>query len=711
MSPSYNISLDTALLQNETEALSREWIVTNGIGGYASSTVAGANTRRYHGLLVAALDPPVGRAVLLSKLEESLEIVAEDGSRSPTYALATNHYPGVTYPQGFESLESWDSLPCPTTVWGPADSVRLEKRIWMADGLNAVYVSYCLVEAPNGASAHLHLVPLIAWKDYHTEMKATDSTPHVDWYAPVQIVTREPDAPVGVLRVFLQYINNQSAGPQVLEVAVSSMDGSPCQEATFAGQPYWNYSIVHVRELERGLDCREDLFAPGMISVPLKVGEPVVIVARVANSTGHTKPDASLVPAEALARVEQRQNEVLSSLGTDTDFARKLALAADQFLVRAPGGRSTIIAGYHWFADWGRDTMISLPGLCLPIGRTEIAKDILISYSKYVDQGMLPNRFPDGGTAPEYNTVDATLWYFVAIYRYYQATKDLQTVQDVFWSVLDTIVQAHQRGTRYGIHVDTDSLLYAGAPGVQLTWMDAKIGDWVVTARTGKPVEINALWQNALRTMAEFARLLDKPDAADRYDLLAQTHAGMFQARYLRLDGVGLYDVLDTPPRGAPDEAVRPNQIFAVSLPFPVLTPDSAIARSVVRVVQEQLLTPFGLRTLSPQDPSYRTAYAGSPGERDSAYHQGTVWPWLLGAFAEAHFKVFGNREETVALMSGMEAQMTNTGIGSISEVYDGGETDPAAPVQRPGGCISQAWSVAELLRVWMDLEHSRRKQ
>jgi predicted glycogen debranching enzyme len=324
---------------------------------------------------------------------------------------------------------------------------------------------------------------------------------------------------------------------------------------------------------------------------------------------------------------------------------------------------------------------------------------------------MLPNRFPDGGLTPEYNTVDATLWYFAAIYRYYEATEDLATVRDKLWDVLDSIIQAHQRGTRYGIHVDSDSLLYAGAPGVQLTWMDAKIGDWVVTARTGKPVEINALWQNALRTMAEFARLLNKPESADRYDLLAQTHAGIFKARYLRLDGIGLYDVLDTPPRNTPDEAVRPNQIFAVSLPFPVLDPNSAIARSVVRVVQEQLFTTFGLRTLSPKDSSYRPRYSGSPGDRDSAYHQGTAWPWLLGAFAEAHFKVFADRDKTMSLLGGMEDEMSKTGMGSLSEVYDGGETSADSPPQNPGGCIAQAWSVAEILRVWMDLEGSRRKK
>ncbi len=711
MSQSYNISVGAEQLQNESAVLQREWLVTNGIGGYASSTLAGANTRRYHGLLVAALNPPVGRAVLLSKLEESLEIIAADGSRSPSYALATNNYPGVTFPQGYEYLTSWDALPCPTTVWSPAAGVQFEKRVWMALGKNTVYISYRLISAPEGSSAHLHLVPLIAWKDYHSEMQSTDNTPHADWYSPVQVVSREPDAPVGVLRVFLQHINNQSANPQILEIAVTDLEGSPIADATYVGQPCWNYSMVHVREQERGLDCREDLFSVGMISAPLSVGESIVVAATVFEQ-GHVNAETRVPPpASALNSVKQRQVQIIKCMGSESAFARKLALAADQFIVQAPGGRSTIIAGYHWFADWGRDTMISLAGLCLYTGRTDVARDILVSYSRFVDQGMLPNRFPDGGSAPEYNTVDATLWYFVSIYRYYKATGDLATVRDELWTVLESIIQAHQRGTRYGIHVDSDCLLYAGVPGVQLTWMDAKIGDWVVTARVGKPVEINALWQNALRTMAEFARLLKLPEAADRYDLLAQTHAGIFKARYLKLDGNGLYDVLDTPPRSAPDEAVRPNQIFAVSLPFPVLEPDSAIARGVVRIVQEELLTPCGVRTLSPKDPAYRERYQGSPGDRDSQYHQGTAWPWLLGPFAEAHFKVFGDRDETLSLLTGMEAQMSAICMGSIVEVYDGGSTSTDAAPQRAGGCISQAWSVGEILRVWMDLEKTRRKK
>ncbi|MCS6776632.1 MAG: hypothetical protein NZ557_08840, partial [Chthonomonadaceae bacterium] len=357
-----------------------------------------------------------------------------------------------------------------------------------------------------------------------------------------------------------------------------------------------------------------------------------------------------------------------------------------------------IIAGYPWFSDWGRDTMIALPGLCLTTGQPEVAREILCTFARHVDRGMLPNRFPDAGETPEYNTVDATLWFFVAIYRYMEATGDAATLQQIFWPVLEDILQHHRAGTRYHIHVDeTDGLLYAGEPGVQLTWMDARIGDWVVTPRIGKPVEINALWHNALSVMQYFAECLDRRDAAARYGAEATRVAEQFARRFARPDARGLFDGIDT-PHGAADSAIRPNQIFAVSLPFAPLPADSPLARQVVQVVQEELYTPCGLRTLSPQDPAYRPRYEGNPVERDSAYHQGTVWPWLLGPFVEAHYRVFGDREQARALLAPLQTQITVYGVGSLAEVYDGSEP------QRPNGCIAQAWSVAETLRVWKQL-------
>ena len=346
--------------------------------------------------------------------------------------------------------------------------------------------------------------------------------------------------------------------------------------------------------------------------------------------------------------------------------------------------------------------MIALPGLCLATGQTALARDILRSFAGFVDQGMLPNRFPDVGETPEYNTVDATLWYIVAIYRYVQATGDIALLRDDLWSVLEAIVEWHQRGTRYQIHVDSnDNLLYAGEEGVQLTWMDARVGNWVVTPRIGKPVEINALWINALHTMAHFAELLGQSDAQSRYEALATAATASFVARFARSDGRGLYDVLDTPNHGLPDASIRPNQIFALSLPFAPVAAGSDLAASILEVVQSELVTPFGLRTLSPQDPAYRPRYEGDSWHRDGAYHEGTAWPWLLGPCAEAHFRHFADREAALALLRPLAGQMTDYGVGSLAEIYDGD-----AP-QRPNGCIAQAWSVGEMLRVWKDIQNS----
>ena len=705
------ICFDRARLLDDPDIFSREWLVTNGTGAYSSSSICGANTRRYHGLLVGAIDPPVGRAVLLSKLEETLEIVSQDGSRSPTFAISANQYPGATYPQGYKFISQWTSDPCPTWQYSPMPDVGFTKQVWMSRGENRVYVAYTLDTASPGTTAHLHVVPLIAWKDYHTELHANEELPQIDWYPNDEMIKRGPGSPHSTLRISLSHIVNQHTGPRVLSLGVMNYEREPNPDVTFSGQPCWNYSIVHQRELERGLDHLEDLYAPGTLSITLQQGETVVVSATLeADPSSTAEIEASSSPRQSYEEMEERRLATSALIRSDDSFGLKLAVAAEQFLVQAAAGRSTVIAGYHWFGDWGRDTMISLPGLCIPTGMTDIARDVLTSYIQYVDHGMLPNRFPEARVQPDYNTVDATLWYFVAIYRYYQATEDLDAIRSLFWPVLEDIVKAHQKGVRYGIFVDSDSLLMAGMPGVQLTWMDAKIGDWVVTPRTGKPVEINALWYNALKIMSEFARLMGDPISEERYASLANIHADVFRIRFCKPDGLGLYDVLDTPPWRAPDESVRPNQIFAVSLPFPVLDPASEAARSVVDVVQQHLYTSYGLRTLSPEDPAYRPVFAGSPGERDSAYHQGTVWPWLLGPFVEAHYRVYNDRETAMNFLALLEPVMETAGIGSISEVYDGGTTGPDSAAQRPGGCIAQAWSVAETLRVWFDLDRSRRR-
>ena len=731
-----NLRLDADVLTDLTAASRCEWLTTNGLGGYASSSLSGANTRRYHGLLVAALNPPLGRAVLLSKLEETLEILAPDGSNSPTFGLSANLYAGVTYPQGYQHLTEWTAYPAPTWVWSPQPGVRFEKRVWMARGRNITYISYRLLEAPDGHTAHLHLVPLLAWKDYHSEMQANERVADMFWFPDPPQTTGEVNAPRGLLRVTLPDIQQVTVRPTRLDLDIVREDGTPFSGAMFDRQGFWYYKLHHPREEERGQNFEEDLYALGMIGAILNVGETLVVVASahemteshvVARVGGNdatletlepigTPPDS---PQEAWNALVTRQQEVLASwdghtkiettddsasalLASPDVFRSRLALAADAFLVQAPGGRSTIIAGYPWFCDWGRDTMIALPGLCITTGQTALACDILRSFAAFVDQGMLPNRFPDVGETPEYNTVDATLWYIVAIYRYVQATGDIGLLRDSLWTVLEEIVQWHQRGTRYQIHVDpNDSLLYAGQEGVQLTWMDARVGNWVVTPRIGKPVEINALWINALHTMAHFAGLLDRLDAQSRYTALAATATAGFLARFARSDGRGLYDVLDTPGNGLPDASIRPNQIFALSLPFAPIAPGSDLAAAVLEVVQAELVTPFGLRSLSPQDPAYRPRYEGDSWHRDGAYHEGTAWPWLLGPFAEAHFRHFADREAALALLRPLAGQMSDYGVGSLAEIYDSDSP------QRPNGCIAQAWSVGEALRVWNDIENS----
>ena len=725
--PGVNLRIDADVLTDLAAASRCEWLTTNGLGGYASSSLAGANTRRYHGLLVAALNPPLGRAVLLSKLEETLEILAPDGSSSPTFGLSANLYAGVTYPQGYQHLTEWTAYPAPTWVWSPQPGVRIEKRVWMARGRNVTYISYRLLEAPEGHTAHLHLVPLLAWKDYHSEMQANERVPDMFWFPDPPQTTGEVNAPLGLLRVTLPDIQKVTAHPTRLDLDFVHADGTPFSGAIFDRQAFWYYKLHHPREEERGQSYEEDLYALGMIGAILTLGETLVVVASAHELTeSHVAAevggkDATLEtlepvetpidsPQEAWNALVARQQELLASqaspqkpAGAAGDaqtapdiFQARLALAVEPFLVQVPGGRSTIIAGYPWFCDWGRDTMIALPGLCLATGQTALARDILSSFAAFVDQGMLPNRFPDVGETPEYNTVDATLWYIVAIYRYVEATGDTALLRDSLWTVLEEIIEWHRRGTRYQIHVDAnDSLLYAGQEGVQLTWMDARVGSWVVTPRIGKPVEINALWINALHTMAHFASLLDSSEAQSRYTDLAAAATASFVARFARSDGRGLYDVLDTPNHGLPDASIRPNQIFALSLPFAPIAAGSELAAAVLEVVQAELVTPYGLRTLSPQDPAYRPRYEGDSWHRDGAYHEGTAWPWLLGPFAEAHFRHFADREAALALLRPLADQMTDYGVGSLAEIYDGG-----AP-QRPNGCIAQAWSVGEALRVW----------
>ncbi|MBE9069868.1 glycogen debranching enzyme family protein [Leptolyngbya cf. ectocarpi LEGE 11479] len=650
-------------------AEAREWLVTNGIGGYASGTIAGLLSRRYHGLLVAALQPPLGRTLLVTKLDETVYA----GGR---YDLSTNRWlDGSVTPEGYRFIESF-RLEGTTPVWTFAlGDALLEKRIWMEPRENTTYVRYHLQRG--SIPIELSLRVLVNYRDYHS------NTQGQGWQMKAGYV------PNGVCV--------HSFAEAVPYYLLSN-------RGEFQLHHDWYQDFDLALERYRGLNNRDDHLCVASLLVELAPEDSVLLAAS-------TRFDPSLDSEAALASrsayeqslLEQAghtENGETSGQGLTHEHFQQLVLAADQFivdrpLVDEPEGK-TVIAGYPWFGDWGRDTMISLPGLTLATGRPTIARTIIRTFARYLDQGMLPNLFPDAGETPEYNTVDAILWYFEAIRAYYAATGDEALLHEI-WPELTAVIDWHQRGTRYNIHLDSDGLIYAGETGVQLTWMDAKVGDWVVTPRIGKPIEISALWYNALRCMEQFAGVLHKP--VQDYKTLAQHTLTGFQRFW---QGAYCYDVLDGPDDD--DGALCPNQIFAVSLPFAGGRTASSLLtneqqRAVVEVCGRELLTSHGLRSLAPSHPQYVGTYGGDPLQRDGAYHQGTTWGWLLGPYAEAHYRVYGDAAQSRALLKPLVQHINGSCIGTLSEIFDGD-----APMA-PRGCFAQAWTVAEVLRVWRLLE------
>jgi predicted glycogen debranching enzyme len=639
-------------------ALRREWLETNGLGGFASSTIVGLNTRRYHGLLVAATKPPAGRLVLLSKLEETLWI---DGRR---FDLSANRYPGVIHPQGFHYLKQFRLDPFPVFTYEVED-IEMEKSVFMIHGENSAVIHYEVrkntrPEVPK--DLRLEIRPLIAFRDYHGTTHENDA---------INSAVQE--------RSGLATVTPYQRLPS-LHLAHNAI------ELRKTGDWYRNFE--YDAERERGLDFSEDLFNPFVLSFDLRLRRQASIIAST------EQRDVTHAVEYRRAEITRRRKALVASPIEDS-FAHSLAAASDQYLV-SRGDEKTVIAGYHWFGDWGRDTMIALPGLTLLTGRYDVARSILRTFAKHVDQGMLPNRFPDAGETPEYNTVDAALWFFEAARAYLAYTSDLEFVRDELYPVFADIISWHARGTRYGIKADSSGLLASGELGVQLTWMDAKVGDWVVTPRRGKPVEIQALWYNALCIMEDLASRFGDEAARKRYRHLAAVAQWSFNRLFWNEKLGCLYDVVNG---GPPDPSIRPNQIFAVSLPHSMLPRDRS--RSVVEKVEEHLLTPFGLRTLAPSDPQYRGHYTGGPKERDGAYHQGTIWSWLLGPFITAYIKVNGGSEEArrraQAWLSPLESHLAEAGLGHVSEIFEGDTP------HRPCGCIAQAWSVAEILRVYFE--------
>ena len=643
----------------------REWLCANGIGGFAFGTASGILTRRYHGLLVAALAPPLGRTLLVARTEDR---VLDGGT---VWELSANRWAdGTIAPRGFELIERFQ-LDGTTPVWTYACAdLRVEKRVWMEHGANTTYVGYRLARGRRPVT--LELRALVDYRDYHAV------THGGDWWMQVAPV------PQGI-RV------EAYDGARPFFLFAEHADVQPAHD--------WYRGFRLACEEERGLEFLDDHLHAATFTTTLAPGSEFTLVIS-------TEEGAELDGSAALRRHVARERRLISDWRRTSPTApkapahiRQLVLAADMFVAetasaeRSEGGRATtVLAGYPWFADWGRDTMIALTGLTLATGRPKIARDVLRAYAPFVEGGMLPNRFHETGEPPAYNTVDAALWYIEAARAYDALTKDDDTLNLLF-PVLESIVSAYRSGTRYGIQEDpADHLIRAGEAGVQLTWMDAKVDDRVVTPRTGKPVEINALWYNALCAMRALATRSGR--AVGEWDrLAAATRAGF--ARFWNEESGCCFDVIDT-PEGSADASLRPNQLLAVSLPESPLSPEQQ--RGVVDVCERQLLTSYGLRSLAPDDARYCGRYGGDVAARDTAYHQGTAWGWLLGPFALAHHRVHGDGEAALALLDPIAHHLGDAGLGSISEVFDGD-----AP-HAPGGCPFQAWSVAEVLRAYTDI-------
>ena len=632
--------------------------MTNGLGGYACGTVALSNTRRYHGLLMASLAPPVQRTLLVAKVDVGVEYL------DLRVDLTSNEFEGgALSPEGFVQLESFSVFESiPTWRFAIADAL-LELKIFMAQGANTSYLGLELLR--NSAPMRVTLKPYLSYRDYHSQSRGAQ---------PFELESSSNRCTVR---------SSANARPYRLIF----------QDGRFNPAPEWYWNFWHREEHLRGLDAAEDLFFPGSFSGQLETGVTTYLVA--------TAEEADAAPGTEVVKSILGDGKALSLRlpKSAPAWVRVLARASDQFIVRrgeAAAAGATIIAGYPWFADWGRDSMISLPGLATALGRYDITANILRTFATYIDCGMLPNRFPDGGETPEYNTADATLWMFHALDDYLQANRDPKLLSDLFPALM-SIVHAHVNGTRYGIHVDAgDGLLHAGQAGTQLTWMDAKNGDQVFTPRVGKAVEINALWLNALHVMVRFAARLHKIAEKNLCESLLTRAAGSF-GRFWNEERQCLYDVIDVDGTSGKDDRIRPNQILAIALPFcPLPEPQM---RAAVDLCARELLTSYGLRTLSPREPGYLGTYAGNPGQRDAAYHMGTVWSWLLGPFVRAHFRVHHDARFALSLLEPIAQHVNSACIGTVSEIFDGDAPHTAR------GCFAQAWSVAEILRSWIYLE------
>jgi predicted glycogen debranching enzyme len=644
-------------LQDLPVAVEQEWLETNGLGGYASSTLVMANTRSYHGLLVAPLEKPPGRYVLLSKLEE----VVHHGGQ--THLLSTNYYAGgkVIQPDGYRRLELFTKSLFPTFTYR-LGNIELGREIFMLHGQNTVVIVYTVKNLPVGEELRLEVRPLVAYRHFHQL-----SLRNAQLYAPVET------AP-GRVRISPYY----GLPPMDLyhDAAVVEPTG------------YWYDNFYYPREASRGLLSREDLFNHCQLIYTFREAGEAYLIATI-------EPLTHFPPLSSLRRAEVQRREALGVTELDTLTQRELVLAADQFVVRRGAGHA-VVAGYHWHTDRSRDAMIALSGLTMGPGREEIARSVLRTYLGRLQAGLLPNQIVDETAVASYTSFDASLWLFEALWQYVQRSGDKEFVRTEAYELLAGIIDHFIKGTLHGIRMDPqDFLLFGASPGLQLTWMDAKVGDEVVTQRAGKPIEVQALWYNALRVME---RLDDEIGHEGRdtssYAQLASSVRKSFHARFWSAEREALADCIG--PDGGADHSVRPNQIFTISLSFPLL--DRAHQGKVLQKVQSELWTPYGLRTLSPQDRRYVGRYDGGVARRDRVYHQGTVWSWLMGPYYNAYFRVRGKRKETIEevtrQLEPLREHLLTAGLGGVSEIFDGD-----AP-HRPRGAISQATSVGELLRL-----------
>lgn len=647
------------------QASAREWWLANGLGGYAAGTISQSLTRRYHGLLIAPTQPPLGRALVFAKADATLH----DGEKS--YPLFSNRWgSGAIEPRGNVYLDSF-RLDGSVPVWRfVIDDLIVEQSIWMEHGKNSTYIAWRLVsevDRPITLSVDL----LVNQRDHHGECQPWDFNPYIE--------------------IDESHISLHQNGQPVLHFKTNC--------GKFSGEHQWIEDFALTRETERGLADRDAHLCVAHLHKQLWNEWSGLVASLEADASPYILESIRRKHAHDVLQLT-RAGMLIPELCETPCWIRQLLLAADSFLITRPvedfSDGESLIAGYPWFGDWGRDTMIALPGLTLKTGRFSSAKNILMTFARFIDKGMLPNTFPEHGEVPQYNAVDAALWYIEAWRSYLSASGDIAGLQEIY-PVLKEIIDWHVRGTRYGIGVDAhDGLLRAGEPGVQLTWMDAKVCDWVVTPRHGKPVEVNALWYNALECMAAFSHQLKMKDTSFKH-MAAQVQASF--TRFINPQG-GLYDVLDGETEY--DASICPNQIFAVSLHYSPL--EHGIQARVVKAVAKHLLTPYGLRTLSPESPYYHAHYEGNVLQRDTAYHQGTVWAWLLPHFALAEHRVTGNAELALSRLDAIRDHLLDAGLGSVSEIFDGDYPHAAR------GAPSQAWSVACVIEAWVKLERARRR-